>query len=611
MLISMNDRIDNDDSATGSITAMRRRAEALMRQEPHLSPEKVPALSLEAMQQTLHELQVHQIELEMQNDELRLTQLQLDTTRARYFDLYDLAPVGYCTVSEQGVILEANIMAANLLGMSRHDLVQQRVSRFIVKTHQDRFYLHRKQLIDSGEPQSCELQMQKPDGTQFWAHLTATVENRSDDVIVLRMVISDITERKRAETERALLDQALKDKNIELERAIQVAEKANRAKSVFLSNMSHELRTPLHAILGFTQLIESGSPPPTPIQKTNVEQILRAGWYLLDLINEVLNLAVIESGKLSLTLEPTSLGEVMRECQSMIEPQALNRNVTVTYFPFEMTQCVSADPTRLKQIFINLLSNAIKYNKVGGTVAVTCNTVSPGHICIYIEDSGAGLPAEKLLELFQPFNRLGQEGSQQEGTGIGLALSKRLTEMMGGTIGVESTVGKGSTFWVELRLASQPLTGHTAERVATQTDVVRDANLDTLLYVEDNPANLMLIENLIARRPNMRLLSASNALQGIEMARSAQPDMILMDISLPGMGGLQALRLLAKDPLTAHIPIIALSANAIPADIAEGLEAGFFRYLTKPIRIDEFMEVLDAVLKSTQAKSSRLRMHSR
>jgi len=437
----MNDRTNDDDAATDSITAMRRRAEAVVRQKLRLSPETTAEVSHEAMQHTLHQLQVHQIELEMQNEELRLTQLQLDTERARYFDLYDLAPVGYCTVSEQGLILEANIMAAKLLGMSRHDLVQQRVSRFIVKAHQDRFYLQRQQLIESGEPQSCELQMLKPDGTQFWTHLTATIETRSDEVIVLRMVISDITERKLAEIELARLNQAMKEKNIDLERATRIAEKANLAKSAFLSNMSHELRTPLHAILGFTQLIESGSPPPTPDQKISIEQILRAGWYLLELIDEILNLAAVESGKLSLSLEPTSLNEVMRECHAMIEPQALSRHISISYCPFEIEQCVSADPIRLKQVFINLLSNAIKYNKVGGTVTVTFNTVSRERIRIYIEDSGAGLPAEKLLALFQPFNRLGQEGGQQQGTGIGLALSKRLTELMGGTIGVDSTVG--------------------------------------------------------------------------------------------------------------------------------------------------------------------------
>ena len=288
----MNDRTDNDDAATNTISAMRRRAEAVVRQKLRLSPETTAAVSHEAMQHTLHQLQVHQIELEMQNEELRLTQLQLDTERARYFDLYDLAPVGYCTVSEQGLILEANIMAAKLLGVSRHDLVQQRVSRFIVKEHQDRFYLQRKQLIESGEPQSCELQMVKPDGTQFWTHLAATVETRSDEVIVLRMVISDITERKLAEIELARLNQAMKEKNIDLERATRIAEKANLAKSAFLSNMSHELRTPLHAILGLMQLIESGSPPPTRDQKNRESHctssqytfamcnLLRTGFYI-------------------------------------------------------------------------------------------------------------------------------------------------------------------------------------------------------------------------------------------------------------------------------------------------------------------------------------------
>jgi len=376
-----------------------------------------------------------------------------------------------------------------------------------------------------------------------------------------------------------------------------VAEKANLAKSDFLSHMSHELRTPLSAILGFAQLLESGSPSPTVSQKRSIDQILQAGWYLLELINEILDLALIESGKLSLSLEPIALAEVMHECQDMIEPQAQKRGISVTFPHFDIPYFVQADRTRVKQVFINLLSNAIKYNRVGGTVVVDHITSFPGRIRICVKDSGEGLTADKLAQLFQPFNRLGQEANGEEGTGIGLVTTKRLIELMGGAIGAESTVGTGSVFWIELNLTAERQTAGTAISSAiAQSQVQTDAQLRTLLYVEDNPANLMLVEDLIARRPDIRLLTARDGNLGIEIARASRPDVILMDINLPGLSGLKALRVLAEDPATAHIPVVALSANAIPRDIEKGLKAGFFRYLTKPIKVNEFMATLDVAL---------------
>jgi PAS domain S-box-containing protein len=397
-----------------------------------------------------------------------------------------------------------------------------------------------------------------------------------------------------------------KQVELELNKAMAVAEKANLAKSDFLSSMSHELRTPLSAILGFAQLMESGSPSPTPSQKRSIDQILQAGWYLLELINEILDLALIESGKLSLSLEPISLAEVMHECQDMIEPQAQKRGISVAFPQFDIPYFVDADRTRVKQVFINLLSNAIKYNRAGGTVAVYHIATIPGRIRICVKDSGEGLSADKLAQLFQPFNRLGQEASAEEGTGIGLVTTKRLIELMGGAIGAESTVGTGSVFWIELNLTAERQAAHgtaTSSAVA-QSQVQTDAQLRTLLYVEDNPANLMLVEDLIARRPDIRLLTARDGNRGIEIARASRPDVILMDINLPGISGLKALRVLAEDPTTAHIPVVALSANAIPRDIEKGLEAGFFRYLTKPIKVNEFMATLDVALEFAKTQSA-------
>jgi len=429
------------------------------------------------------------------------------------------------------------------------------------------------------------------DGSRFPAVVSITaLRDDYGDIIGYLLIGTDNSVRKQVE--------------LELNNAMAVAEKANLAKSDFLSSMSHELRTPLSAILGFAQLMESGAPLPTPSQKRSIDQILKAGWYLLDLINEILDLALIESGKLSLSLEPISLHEIMHECRAMVDSQAQKRGISVTFQLFEISTLVKADRTRVKQVLINLLSNAIKYNKVGGTVVVY-PTNFPGRIRICVEDSGEGLAAEKLEQLFEPFNRLGQEANVEEGTGIGLVTTKRLVELMGGTIGVESTVGKGSIFWIELNLTTeQHFTPPTTEQQASLPVQAADAGVSTLLYVEDNPANLMLVEDLIARRSDLRLLSASDGNRGIEIARASLPDVILMDINLPGISGIQALNILAEDPKTAHIPVIALSANAMHRDIEKGLAAGFFRYLTKPIKVNEFMDTLDVALKFAKAKSA-------
>ncbi|MFH2120198.1 MAG: ATP-binding protein [Pseudomonadota bacterium] len=393
--------------------------------------------------------------------------------------------------------------------------------------------------------------------------------------------------------------EALQQTNIELESAKSVAEKANLAKSDFLSSMSHELRSPLNAILGFAQLMESDSPPPTPSQTASIEQILQGGWYLLELIDEILDLSAIESGRLSLSLEPVSLVEVMLECQAMIEPQAQKRGIQMTFPQLDISWFVNADRTRLKQVLINLLSNAIKYNRAGGTVEVTCSANTAERIRISVRDTGEGLSPEKLAQLFQPFNRLGQEASVEEGTGIGLVVSKRLVGLMGGEIGAESTVGVGSVFWIELMSIEAPqfaVEGAETAAVA-QAQVPGDARLRTLLYVEDNLANMKLVEQIISRHPNIRLLTAVNGNSGIEIARASQPEVILMDINLPDISGFEAMKILRADPATAHIAVIALSANAIPRDIENGLAAGFFRYLTKPIKVNEFMDALDVALK--------------
>ncbi len=405
--------------------------------------------------------------------------------------------------------------------------------------------------------------------------------------------------------ERFALLRARREIETDLIEAKAVAERANRAKSDFLSNMSHELRTPLNAILGFAQLIDSGQVAPNSAQQRSLNQILKAGWYLLELINEILDLAQVESGKLSLSLEAVSLARALNDCKAMVATLAMQREVSLHFLHIDEAFCVCADATRFKQALLNVLSNAIKYNHFGGSVTVSFECPKPARLRVLIADSGPGLAPEQLAQLFQPFNRIGQEANALEGSGIGLVMTKRLIELMGGSVDMQSSVGHGSVFCIELALkgfASHDTDALVSAPAALQ--LVPHGLSRTVLYVEDNPANLMLIEELIARRGDLIFLCASNAFDGIALAQSSIPDVILMDINLPGMSGYEALAVLQSTEETAHIPVIALSANAMAADIQRGIDAGFFSYLTKPIRVDKFMNNLDLALRQTTRKTT-------
>jgi len=400
------------------------------------------------------------------------------------------------------------------------------------------------------------------------------------------------------ETQRSL--EIHQEANIKLESAKNIAEKANHAKSDFLSSMSHELRTPLNAIIGFAQLMESDVPPPNKEQKNSIDQILKAGWHLLKLINEILDLSKIESGNLPLSLEPVSLSEIITECRNMVEKQAQQRGINMIFPKFDKIYFVKADRTRLNQVLINLFSNAIKYNSTRGTVEVKYEIIRPGRMRLSVIDSGAGLSPEKIAQLFQPFNRIGQETIGPEGTGIGLVIAKKLVELMEGAIGVESIVGTGSTFWFEMGLVAEqqlePQDHKTGE--SAKPDVINGSRQRTMLYIEDNLANMNLIEQIVARMPNVRMCSSMSGNGGIEIALAQMPDLILLDINLPDMNGFEALKILKANKFTMHIPVIAISANAMVHDIEKGRKAGFFNYLTKPIILNEFTAVIKAALES-------------
>jgi PAS domain S-box-containing protein len=494
------------------------------------------------------------------------------------------------TTDPHGIITDVNKQMEALTGCTRDELIGAPFKNYF--TDPNRAETSIKLVLSEKKITNYELTARARDGRETVVSYNATTfYDRDRKLQGVFAAARDVTERNR-------LDQVLKEKNIELESAKSVTEKASLAKSEFLSSMSHELRSPLNAILGFAQLMESESPPPTPDQKQRIAQILKAGWHLLKLIDEILDLAKIESGYVPLSPEPVSLTEVMLECQSMIEPQAQMRDIKLTFPRFDIPYFVCADRTRVKQVFINLLSNAIKYNVQQGMVKVKFSERTPGRIRVSIQDTGPGLSREQMAQLFQSFNRLGQEAGGVEGTGIGLVVAKRLVELMGGKIGAKSTVGVGSVFWFELMSVVEPSVSLKVDDAVSmiQPHVPHGARPQILLYVEDNPANLTLVEQIIERRSEIHMLTAVTGINGIEIARGSHPDVILMDINLPDISGIEVLKNLRSDPATALIPVIAISANAMPRDIKKGLEAGFFRYITKPIKVVEFMDALDSAL---------------
>ncbi len=503
------------------------------------------------------------------------------------------------TTDPRGIISDVNQQMMALTGCSRDEMIGAPFKNYF--TDQKRADAGIKRVLREGKVTNYELTAIARDGTSTDVSCNATLfYDRDRNLKGVFAAARDVTERKQ-------IERTLHENNVELESAKAAAEKANLAKSDFLSSMSHELRTPLNGVLGFAQLMESATPPPSAAQQRSISQILKGGWYLLRLINEILDLAMIESGKVTISCEPMSLADVLLDCNVLIGPQAQGRGIGLVFPSFDEELYIHADLTRVKQVMINLLSNAIKYNRPGGVVTVRYERSAGNRVRVLVADSGNGLTADQLSQLFQPFNRLGQEEGTEEGTGIGLVVTRQLVELMNGAIGVSSELGIGTEFWVEFPQTGAPALDETTEpdnavgfHDVTEETVAAPLRQRTLLYVEDNPANMELVEQLIARRSDLKLITAINGHLGIVMARACKPDVILMDINLPGLSGIGALKVLLNDPATASIPVIALSANAVPRDIARGMDAGFFRYLTKPIKVREFMEALDIALDHSQ-----------
>ncbi len=411
------------------------------------------------------------------------------------------------------------------------------------------------------------------------------VFNEKGQPIMMSGSNMDITEVKRAE-ERVL-------------QAKEQAEKANRAKSEFLSSMSHELRTPLNAILGYTQLFEyDGNLKSQQIE--NVREIRKAGEHLLQLINDVLDLAKIESGNMTVSLEPVLMSRLLDECFTLVQTQADARGIRLaaSVATFANTYVI-ADHVRCKQALLNLLSNAVKYNRVGGEVEVTLVAQEDQKLRIGVRDTGRGIPLQRQREVFQPFNRLSAENSNIEGSGVGLVITKQLVEMMQGKLDFSSTEGVGTTFWMDFPVAAEwnVETLPQSSKKDYSPAVLQVQRKCKVLYVEDNPSNIRLLQQIFARYPQLELEVAEEAFLGIYKARSNNPDLVILDINLPGMDGYEVLSVLKNDPSTGKVPVIGLSANAMPYDIERGRNAGFFDYLTKPVDINQLIDVFNKLLR--------------
>jgi PAS domain S-box-containing protein len=503
----------------------------------------------------------------------------------------------FTTTPTEGHFVQANSVICQMLGYSLDEM--RLLTPFDIQSKDDWDLVpdEAEQITTQGNLR-FERRLLRKDGSQFSAELQATTLKLEERLMVLS-VIRDVTQRQKA----AIAIQTAKE---EAERAREEAERANEAKSEFLSRMSHELRTPMNAILGFGQLLELDDL--TPEQSEQVQHIMKGGRHLLELINEVLEIARIESGQLQLSLEPVQIQEVIGEVLALTRPLAAARGVQLRNEVIDQhLKCfIQADRQKLKQVLLNLIANAIKYNRENGSVILSCVHCASGDLRICVQDTGFGIPPEKQDRLFQPFERLGAENLEVEGTGLGLALSQRLVLAMAGRIGVESSLGHGSIFWIEFPQVQSLLLPTEISDGVSSNELLNRFNEKTVLYIEDNLSNLKLIEQIFSRRTSIKLLAAMQGRLGVELAREHQPDLILLDLHLPDIQGQEVLRLLQEGQRTRTIPVIVVSADATVGQIQRLMSQGAHGYLTKPFNVQELLQAVDSILSNQQSLTENI-----
>jgi PAS domain S-box-containing protein len=478
------------------------------------------------------------------------------------------------TLDLDGYVTSWNLGAERIKGYQPSEIVGRHFSVFYPSDDIAAGSIEREldEVVTTGRAEDESWRVRK-DGTRFWANTVFTAILDDEGVLIgFGNITRDMSERKQ------FID--------ELQTARDAAEQANRAKDEFLSHVSHELRTPLNAVIGFSQVLEMGDL--TGRQRESVAHIGQAGHHLLGLIDEIMDIARVASGDLSINAEPVNVVATVDECIGLVRPLALDIGVRVTAESTVRLDAL-ADPQRLRQVLLNLVSNAVKYNRPGGSVAVSWEATTIGHARIVVADTGFGISAEDMHRLFVPFDRLGAESTGTEGTGLGLTLSKSLVESMGGTIEVTSDPGHGSTFTVDL-----PAPANDANAWAATAFVAAAAPTAHVLYIEDNVANLELVRQILANRPTIAFIPAMDGQAGLNLARTNRPDLVLLDLNLPDLSGEQVLHELRRQPATADVPIVVMSADAEPGRIAVMRALGVVDYLTKPINVHGLLAIVDS-----------------